>query len=80
MVRFYFCICTGRISFLFFVLQNDPAVEQSLNNDNNDEQQYLDHIKKILEKGHKKMDRTRVGTLSLFGIQMRYNLMDGNKY
>jgi len=59
-------------------LQGDPAVEQSLNND--DEQQYLDHIKKILEKGHKKMDRTRVGTLSLFGIQMRYNLMDGNKY
>jgi len=64
--------------FLFFVLQSDPAVEQSLNND--DEQQYLDHIKKILEKGHKKMDRTRVGTLSLFGIQMRYNLMDGNLY
>jgi len=78
MVRFYFCACTGRISLIFFVLQSDPAVEQSLNND--DEQQYLDHIKKILEKGHKKMDRTRVGTLSLFGIQMRYNLMDGNKY
>jgi len=58
-------------------LQSDP-VEQSLNNE--DEQQYLDHIKRILEKGHKKMDRTRVGTLSLFGVQMRYNLMDGNKY
>ena len=78
MVRFYFIVCIGWISFLFFVLQSDPAVEQSYNND--DEQQYLDHIKKILEKGHKKMDRTRVGTLSLFGIQMRYNLMDGNKY
>lgn len=78
MVGFYFCDWMARTSFPFFVLQSDPAVEQSLNN--NDEQQYLDHIKKILEKGHKKMDRTRVGTLSLFGIQMRYNLMDGNLY
>lgn len=46
--------------------------------ENNDEQQYLDQIKKILDSGHKKMDRTKVGTLSLFGVQMRYNLKDGN--
>jgi len=44
--------------------------------ENNDEQQYLDHIKNILANGHKKMDRTKVGTLSLFGVQMRYNLKD----
>jgi thymidylate synthase len=45
--------------------------------ENKDEQQYLDHIKKILENGHKKMDRTKVGTLSLFGVQMRYDLKNG---
>jgi len=47
------------------------------NLENTDEQQYLDHIKKILENGHKKIDRTKIGTLSLFGVQMRYNLKDG---
>lgn len=51
-----------------------------LNLENSDEQQYLDHIKKILEYGHKKIDRTKVGTLSLFGVQMRYNLKDGTYY
>jgi len=52
-------------------------MEIRTNLENNDEQQYLDHIKKILTTGHKKMDRTKVGTLSLFGVQMRYNLKDG---
>ena len=41
------------------------------------DQQHKDMIKKILSDGTRKMDRTGVGTLSLFGQQMRFNMSDG---
>ncbi|KAL1459395.1 hypothetical protein WDU94_011380 [Cyamophila willieti] len=42
-----------------------------------DEEQYLNLIENIIKRGFKKSDRTGVGTLSLFGGQMRYDLTNG---
>ena len=37
---------------------------------------YLDALRQVLDQGTVKQDRTGVGTISLFGMQQRYNLAD----
>jgi thymidylate synthase len=40
------------------------------------ENQYLDLMRHVLERGHRKEDRTGTGTLSVFGWQLRFPLQD----
>lgn len=46
-------------------------------NDDHEEYQYLNLVKRIINQGSKKDDRTGVGTYSIFGTQMRFSLKNG---
>lgn len=39
--------------------------------------QYLELVKHILENGEQRQDRTGTGTISIFGLQAKYDLRDG---
>jgi thymidylate synthase len=40
-------------------------------------QQYLSLVQEVLDKGEKKEDRTGTGTISIFGVQRKYDLREG---
>uniref|UniRef100_F6XWZ2 Thymidylate synthase n=1 Tax=Monodelphis domestica TaxID=13616 RepID=F6XWZ2_MONDO len=54
--------------------ESDPSPNPSPPLQMHGEKQYLQQIEHILQYGSKKNDRTGTGTMSVFGMQARYNL------
>ena len=59
--------------------ENEKAPNSIMESEEHEEYQYLKLIKKIIDKGNVKTDRTGVGTHSIFGTQMRFSLRDGEQ-
>ena len=62
------------VYFRHLVYSNNIRVEEEWKN--KEEEAYLDCMRKIMLTGIQKIDRTQVGTLSIFGDMFKYDLRD----
>lgn len=55
----------------------DKTEEQVKQANKHEEYQYLEKIAEIIKYGNTRIDRTKIGTKSIFGTQARYSLRNG---
>lgn len=58
----------------------DKAQEEPKLDEKHEEYQYLEKIAEIMKYGNTRIDRTKIGTKSIFGTQARYSLRNGTCY
>ena len=72
------CKKTGKeLYYRYLVYQNDESIEKPTDLWKSSEDQYIRTLQNILNNGQETVDRTGVGTLSLFGERFEYNLAEG---
>ncbi|KAG6451679.1 hypothetical protein O3G_MSEX007291 [Manduca sexta] len=59
---------------VFTVVNSSNGIQDTTSK--HDEYQYLNIVKQIIDTGDKRIDRTQVGTLSIFGAMQRYSLQN----
>jgi len=73
-------VASGHLRLIVFVmasLQHPDTIPSTLEAPGHPEHQYLDLMRRIWETGSERQDRTGIGTRSVFGAQLRYDLADG---
>ena len=68
--------CENGLHYRFINYTNTSLINDKDIWKNNEENEYLKNMTYILEKGIERSDRTNVGTISQFGIMMKFDLTD----
>ena len=66
--------CENNLHYRFINYTNTSIIDDKNIWQNKEENEYLNNMTYILEEGIERNDRTNVGTISQFGIMMKFDL------